>query len=387
MAQSIAVTCQGVSKSFALADQNNAWRLLFGAASGLPVFDALTDVSFDVPKGQFVGILGRNGAGKSTLLRVIGGVHVCDQGQVAVNGAFSGLHELGFAGHSDLTGRQYAERLLMVNGFEKSEQAAMIADIHDFSELEDRFDDPVLTYSAGMSARLFFSTATAGHYDVYLLDEVLSVGDQHFRSKCWRRLRDRVSGGASGILVTHDWAAVVKLCETAHVLDKGRIIFTGPAEKAARHYLYGESAKENLHTGVARFVGMPQFPARPRPGEDFILTTEVEIETAAKVGAVMVIERLQPGFGWETALMSREMTTVGEEPGRYEVKITVPHLPLEPGSYQISLHLAIPDPEFPGRRVALDGFGWLSGTGLPIEVTGEPGQGLALASRWEVKSQ
>jgi len=382
----IAVTCQGVSKSFALVDAGNAWRLMFAGGAGLPVFDALTDVSFDVPKGQFVGILGRNGAGKSTLLRVIGGVYDCDQGRAKVYGALSGLYELGLVGHPELTGRQYALRLLTVHGFSTNQQIDMIADIHDFSELGDRFDDPVLTYSAGMGARLFFSTATAGHYDVYLLDEILSVGDQHFQSKCWRRLRDRVSGGASGILVTHDWAAVVKLCETAHILDKGKVVFSGPAEKAARHYLYGESAREDHHKGVAHFVSAPQFPAKPRPGEDFILTTEVEIETAAKIGVGMVIERLQPGFGWETALMSLEMTTVGEAPGRYELKIAVPHLPLEPGSYQISLQMTIPNPEFPRQFIVLDGFGWLSGTGLPIEVSGTPGQGLTLASNWSVKS-
>jgi len=386
MTQAIAVTCQGVSKSFALVDAGNAWRFVIGVGGNLPVFDALLDVSFDVPKGQFVGILGRNGAGKSTLLRVVGGVYSCDKGRVAVIGALSGLYELGIASHPELTGRQYAERLLRVHGVSSARRAAMLADIHEFSELDDRFDDPILTYSTGMGARLFFSTATAGHYDVYLLDEILSVGDQHFQSKCWRRLRDRVSGGASGILVTHDWAAIVKLCETAHILDHGRVVYSGTAETAARRYLYGDSAQESYRHGVARFVDPPQYPASPRPGEDFFLAAEVEIETPAKVGIVMVVERLQPGFGWETALMSRGVTSVGEKPGRYQVEITIPHLPLEPGNYQISLHLIMPDSDIPSRRVVLDGFGWLDGTGLSIEVLGKPGQGLSLTSSWTVES-
>ena len=385
MSRAVAVTCQGVSKSFALVDGGSSWRLLFGGARGVPVFEALKDVSFDVPKGQFVGILGRNGAGKSTLLRVVGGVYPCDQGRVSVSGALSGLYELGLIGHPELTGRQYAERLLKVHGFGARERDAMIADIHDFSELEDRFDDPVLTYSSGMGARLFFATATAGHYDVYLLDEILSVGDQYFQSKCWRRLRNRVSGGASGILVTHDWAAIVKLCETAYVLDKGEVIYSGPAETAARYYLYGESVQDRHHADIAHFSGKPQFPANPRPGEDFVLTAEVEIETRADVGAVLVIERLQPGYGWETALMSRGVTAIGKKPGRYALDITVPDLPLEPGSYQISLHLVMPDPESPTKRLALDGFGWLDGNGLAIEVMGEPGQGLSLTTNWAVK--
>src|SRR3954469_935343 len=229
MSVAIAITCRGVSKAFALVDGGNAWRLVFGSAKDVPIFQALRDISFDVPKGQFVGVLGRNGAGKSTLLRVIGGVYAADRGSVSVDGALSGLYELGLVGNPELTGRAYADRLLNVHGFSERDRAAMIADIHEFSELGDRFDDPVLTYSAGMTARLFFSTATAGHYEVYLLDEILSVGDQHFQAKCWRRLRDRVSRGASGVLVTHDWSAILKMCETAHILESGRITFSGPA--------------------------------------------------------------------------------------------------------------------------------------------------------------
>ena len=144
----------------------------------------------------------------------------------------SGLYELGLVGNPQLTGRQYADRLLNVHGFSARERAAMIAEIHEFSELEDRFDDPVQTYSAGMGARLYFSTATAGRYDVYLLDEILSVGDQHFQSKCWRRLRDRVSAGAAGMLVTHDWSAILRICETAHILDRGKVLYSGPGRKS-----------------------------------------------------------------------------------------------------------------------------------------------------------
>src|SRR5262249_5830057 len=249
----------------------------------------------------------------------------------------SGLYELGLVGNPELTGRQYADRLLSVHGFSAAERAAMIADIHDFSELGDRFEDPVLTYSAGMGARLYFATATAGWYEVYLLDEVLSVGDQHFQSKCWRRLRERVSGGASGVLVTHDWSAIVKLCETAHVLDRGKVVFSGPAERAARLYLYGETARSTYRSGIAGFSGPPIYPRAITTGADFKLEAEAEILTPAEVGAVVVVERLQPGYGWETGLMSRRLCAVGEEPGHYHGAVEVPALPLGPGHHQISL--------------------------------------------------
>jgi lipopolysaccharide transport system ATP-binding protein len=213
---------------------------------------------------------------------------------------------------------------------------------------------------------------------------VLSVGDQHFQSKCWRRLRDRVSGGASGVLVTHVWSAIVKLCETAHVLDRGKVVFSGPAERAARRYLYGETARSTFRNGIARFSGPPVYPRAIRTGADFKLEAEAEILTPAEVGAVVVVERLQPGYGWETGLMSRRLCAVGEKPGRYHVSVEIPALPLEPGSYQISLHLAMPNPKSTVTRIALDGFSWLDGNGLELIVEGPGGRGLSLPADWKV---
>ena len=237
-----------------------------------------------------------------------------------------------------------------------------------------------------MGARLFFATATAGRYDVYLLDEVLAVGDQHFQSKCWRRLRDRVANGASGVLVTHDWSAIIKLCQTAHVIDRGRVVYTGPAERAARQYLYGEAARSTYHEGVANFANAPRYPQELPQGGDLKITVEIDILKPAKVGCVMVIERLQPSFGWEISLMSRTVAAIGETPGRYEVTALVPALPTEPGSYQISLHAVMPHPDQPGQRIALDGYGWLDGTGLALEVTDRGLQGLMLPALWKIAS-
>jgi lipopolysaccharide transport system ATP-binding protein len=216
------------------------------------------------------------------------------------------------------------------------------------------------------------------------LDEILAVGDQHFQAKCWRRLRDRVSRGASGVLVTHDWSAIVKLCETAHVVEKGRVIFSGAAERAARRYLYGEVSRETFRDGVARFVQLPAAPVEAVSGQDLLIDAEAELLIAAEVSAVFVIERLQPGYGWETVLMSRAPAAIGQKPGRYKVQIRVPHLPLDAGSYQINLHLVMPDPDLPGRRIALDGRSWLNGDGLALDVAGPANQGLALPASWTV---
>ena len=130
----ISVTCSGVSKSFALVNAGNVWKVIFSDPMDLNRFQALRDVTFEVPKGEFVGVLGRNGAGKSTLLRVIGGVYPSDTGSVRVQGSLSGLYELGLVGNALLTGRQYAERLLTTHGFSRRERALMLADVLELSE-------------------------------------------------------------------------------------------------------------------------------------------------------------------------------------------------------------------------------------------------------------
>lgn len=382
MSRAVAITCKGVSKYFALLDRGNSWKMIFGRGMGCPAYKALQNVSFEVPKGQFVGVLGRNGSGKSTLLRVLGGVYPPDAGHVSTLGSLSAIYELGLAGNPHLSGRAYADRILTVHGFSRRKRAEMLEEIQDFAELGMRFDDPILTYSAGMKARIFFATATAGSYDIYLLDEVLSVGDQHFQAKCWRRLRDQVSRGASGVLVTHDWSAIVKICQTAHVLDRGQIVFTGPAEIATRMYLHGDSGRASYPCDNARLLSRPEGIIFAVSGEDFILSVEAEIRIPGDVLCTFAIEQLQPGFGWETVLMTRKPELIGKDPGRYRIELRLPRLPLRPGSYQMAVHLGAHDTEISGRLRLLDGWGWLNGNGLPLEVVGDAHLGSPLPVSW-----
>ena len=363
----LVVRAESVSKDFALVSAEDAWRLAFGGMHGVDIHNALVNVTISAPKGQFTGVLGLNGAGKTTLLRTLGGIYAPDSGVVTIGGALTAIYELGVAGNAFLSGRDYARRMLTLRGIFGAAQDAQIDDIVEFCELGERIDDQVQGYSTGMAARLYFAVATAGFYDVYLIDEVLSVGDQYFQAKCWRRIRDRLRRGASGILCTHDWSAVMRICTHALILEKGRVAFEGSPEKVARKYLYGDEMSAAQHEGVARIVSAPREAIVATPGLDLHVPIEIEILSPANVQAVAVIERLNVGTGWETMLMSRTPDTVGRAPGLHVLDVCVPALPLAAGAYTLSVSLVMPDATGAGR-VLLDGFGWLSGDGVDLHV-------------------
>jgi lipopolysaccharide transport system ATP-binding protein len=386
--RAIAVTCDGVSKAFELLENASGWRLAFGIRHCGERFQALEDISFDVPHGEFVGILGRNGAGKSTLLRVVGGIYHPDRGRVRVRGDLSGLYEIGTTGQAELTGREYARRFLRISGVRGAELARLIDEVQEFSELEARFEDCIVTYSSGMVARLYFAVATARQHEVYLIDEILSVGDSHFQAKCWRRIRERLGQGASGVLVTHDWPAILKLCRTAHIVDGGRIVFSGPAERVVRHYLDPENDGVEPPSQIAHFEdGVPE-SVTWFAGEDSRLVLPVRIMERRPVCLRLSIEQMSTGVGWEIVLMSRDAALIGKAAGRYTAEIVILKLPLAPGRYVLNLFLTL-EPE-PGRpeRIALDRRTWLSGDGVDLIVLGEPGEAvLRLPMGWELSPQ
>jgi lipopolysaccharide transport system ATP-binding protein len=170
------------------------------------------------------------------------------------------------------------------------------------------------------------------------------------------------------------------------VLDRGRLIFSGPSERAARIYLYGEDASPVYRRDLAHLGPKPTSPMVARPGEDLKVCVDVNILAPVEARIALVIERMETGHGWETSLMSRRAVTVGSKPGRYRVDMVVPRLPIEPGSYQLSIQLMTPDPEAQGTVVPLDSYGWLSGNGVALEVEGSASAGLTLPSAWSISA-
>ncbi len=190
------------------------------------------------------------------------------------------------------------------------------------------------------------------------------------------------------MLVTHDWSAVAKLCEAAYVLDKGRIRFVGPSDKAVRTYLFGDSRRQSTTDGIARFCGFPEEARVVRQGDDLAITLQVEILKSENVNCVGLLERHELGQGWDVALMSRRPTPVGNKPGLYEVTITIPRIPLAAGLYQFGASLVMPDLSVGGKAViVLDTRSWISGNALEVRVLGDESAGIDLDAKWRLLTE
>lgn len=190
-------------------------------------FNALTDVSFQVEKGEFIGIIGRNGSGKSTLLQIICGILLPTLGSAEVNGRISALLELGAGFNPEFTGRENVYLNASILGFGKEEIDNKFDEIEAFADIGEFIDQPVKIYSSGMAIRLAFAVQANIEPNILIIDEVIAVGDIFFQQKCAKHMKE-VMSNCTIVLVTHDMHVVTNLCERVIVLDNGRIVFEGP---------------------------------------------------------------------------------------------------------------------------------------------------------------
>lgn len=200
---------------------------IFDRQSKFHDFDAVKNVSFDVSKGEMVGLIGRNGSGKSTLLKIIAGVYKPTGGHVQVYGTIAPLLELGAGFHPELTGRENILLNGLLLGFSKREMRDLETSIIEFAEIGDFIDAPVKQYSSGMYTRLAFAVATSVNPDILVMDEILAVGDLGFQQKCFDRLKRFREANKTILLVTHDMAKIVEHCDRAVLLNEGRMIANG----------------------------------------------------------------------------------------------------------------------------------------------------------------
>lgn len=203
--------------------------------------DALDDISVDVWPGEIFGIVGPNGAGKSTLLKVIARVLYPSSGRVVVTGCIAPILELGAGFHPELTGRENVHLYGALLGRTRKEIEDELDEVIRFSELEDFIDSPMRTYSSGMYSRLAFAVATAQYADVFLIDEVLAVGDVEFQEKCLVRMNEYRAQGASIMLVSHDPGLIARVCKRGMYLNRGQLVEYGPIDSVLNRYLPGGS--------------------------------------------------------------------------------------------------------------------------------------------------
>jgi ABC-2 type transport system ATP-binding protein len=237
-----------VSKRFVLRDALTLKRRLVALAHRQPVtrsFLAINDVSIDVEEGESIGLMGLNGSGKSTLLKLISGVLRPDAGQVLARGRIAGLIEVTAGFHKQLTGRENIYLNGAILGMSETEINRKFDEIVDFSGIETFLDQPVGSYSSGMFARLGFSVSVAADSEIFIIDEVLAVGDPPFKKKCIKRIQKIREEGRTIFFVSHNTTQVQRICSRAIVLESGKLGFDGPVQDAI-HYLHYDDEGDDL---------------------------------------------------------------------------------------------------------------------------------------------
>lgn len=318
-------------------------------------FKALDDVSFSIKEGETVGIIGRNGAGKSTVLKVLSRITEPTSGQVTVRGRVASLLEVGTGFHPELTGRENIYLNGSLLGMRRNEIVARFDEIVAFSEVEQFLDTPIKRYSSGMYVRLAFAVAAHLEPEILIVDEVLAVGDVAFQKKCLGKMEDIGHSGRTVLFVSHNMAAITRLCARVVMLRTGQVVFDGGVLDGVKQYLSEGSAgtqglvreladeprRGDWYGGYARLSRLELQPS----GE----TPELKLGEALRLRidfrSIVPILHAAVGVGLDDMYGSRLMTfnsdesgvtITTEKDGAYTVNLCVPQPSLNPGRYSLS---------------------------------------------------
>jgi lipopolysaccharide transport system ATP-binding protein len=327
------------------------------SSSGNGIIWALKDVGFEVYPGEVVGFIGRNGAGKSTLLKVLSRITAPTEGRVELHGRVGSLLEVGTGFHPELSGRENVYLNGAILGMQRAEIKSRFDEIVAFAELESFIDTPVKRYSSGMYMRLGFAVAAHLEPEILIVDEVLAVGDHAFQAKCLGKMRDVAEQGRTVLFVSHNMAAVEKLCRRGVVLHNGQISYAGTQSEAINRYL----ASFNAHQQSLR-----ERTDRTGSGEVRIVSIEIkntggQTLSAASSGQnidIYLYYEAQPGFSPERVVAGLIVTTqfevpvflqhnrltgdkFGALPERGAFVCHLPRLPLPPSTYRLGYSLML----------------------------------------------
>jgi lipopolysaccharide transport system ATP-binding protein len=293
----------------------------------------LQGVDFEIQPGEAVGIVGVNGAGKSTLLKMITGTTQPTCGDIRLQGRVAALLELGMGFHPDFTGRQNTFMAGQLLGMQVEEIEALMPEIESFAEIGEAIDHPVRTYSSGMQMRLAFSVATARRPDILIVDEALSVGDAYFQHKSFDRIRNFRKAGTTLLIVSHDRSAIQSICDTAILLENGRMAMRGKPEEVMDYYnamlaqREGQTVRQEMlangqvqtisGTGEAGILSVRLLDPKGRSvevaevGQAMVLEVQVEVRQDIErlILGFMIKDRLgQPMYGINTHRVDKALT-------------------------------------------------------------------------------
>ena len=260
----------------------------FKSDNGQQTIWALSDINLEIERGEFVGIIGHNGAGKSTLLKILSRVTKPTKGEVEMVGRFGSLLEVGTGFHPELTGRENIFLSGAILGMRRAEIERKFDEIVAFSELEKFIETSVKWYSSGMYVRLAFSVAAHLEPEILMMDEVLAVGDAAFQQKCLDKMHQIRQQGRTILFVSHDMAAITRLCKRVVLLEKGRITFDGEPREVVKRYL-----SSSLKTGALR----EWTNHLDAPGDEVVRLRRVRVR--AEDGETVAVVEIQKPFGIE----------------------------------------------------------------------------------------
>lgn len=308
---------------------------------------ALDDVSFEVKRGEVVGIIGRNGAGKSTLLKILSRITKPTKGHAQIHGRVGSLLEVGTGFHPELTGRENIYLNAAILGMRRAEIERKFDDIVAFAEVEKFIDTPVKRYSSGMYVRLAFAVAAHMETEILVIDEVLAVGDAQFQKKCFGKMGEVSKEGRTILFVSHDMTAIQTLCERAVLLEDGKVDGDGNAEEQVAAYLANTKLRRGVSSNssysLSENLSLTALTLDPNPvTSGSPCNFEIELTSSGKYRVDELAILIYSSLGRRTAVLDLRSAGApfrGEESGAFRVSGKIMNLPLVEGDYNIGLYI------------------------------------------------
>ncbi|GEP43542.1 ABC transporter ATP-binding protein [Brevifollis gellanilyticus] len=330
-------------------------------------FWALKDVSFEIKRGEVVGIIGRNGAGKSTLLKILSRITEPTKGRITLDGRVASLLEVGTGFHPELSGRENIYLNGAILGMRKEEIRSKFDEIVAFAEIERFLDTPVKRYSSGMYVRLAFAVAAHLEPEILIVDEVLAVGDQRFQQKCIGKMNDVASGGRTVLLVSHNMAVISSLCEKALLLSAGRTQGFGASSDILKLYAAAPEAEAASAARICRRIdssveitALSCAPETVQSGDEMQMVLEMEASKETQIDELCLLI-------YHSSSQRVGIIDLRQSDGPYPMnpvkpaqwKIKIPSIALVEGEYSIGLYCRTPESR--GDHYDLRTFSVMSG--------------------------